>query len=142
MRHQLPDALGVVVVLPLFRDVEEVVNLRPLDVGSGATHQDPFAQRLQPRIHHVVVGVSGKDLVHLFVGAPVPVAIAVFAEGSGPNRIPCGFHPGDRELVAPKGDHHESAAAGAVRQWRFVRGCAERRAPLNWLGAGSVFTPN
>ena len=33
------------VVLPLLKDVQEVVNLRRLDVGSGAMHQNPIAQR-------------------------------------------------------------------------------------------------
>ena len=73
IRHQFPDALGVVVVLPLWGDVQEGIDLIPGDIGGSAMPLEPFAQEVRPRIDEIEVAISGKDRVHLLIGAPVLV---------------------------------------------------------------------
>ena len=68
--HQFSDALDVVVVLPLWGDVQEGIDLIPGDVGGGAMQLEPFARKVQPRIDEIEVPISGEDHVHLLFGAP------------------------------------------------------------------------
>ena len=55
VRHQFPDALGVVVVLPLCGNVQEGIDLIPADVGGGAVPLEPFPQEVRPRIDEIEV---------------------------------------------------------------------------------------
>ena len=121
MGHQLPDALGVEVVLAFRTDLQEVVDLLALDVSRSALAFKPVADQIRPRIHEVVVAVSGEDAIHLLISAPRLETVLELPQCPGPDGVPGIGYPLNGQLLVADGHHHESGGAGVVRQRRLVR---------------------
>ena len=114
-RHRFPDALDVVVVLPLWGDVQEGIDLIPADVGGSAMPLEPFAQEVRPRIDEFEVAIPGEDRVLLLIGAPVLKPVAELGVGPSPDGVPGRRYAIHRQLGVAERDHHEAGAAGVVR---------------------------